>query len=155
MTVDQRKNHIDAVNSTKVISVIEHLHKASDSPPTTSRSHARSLSVSLEEATTKVNIPNQLLNTPGQKPEARMVLSYSGKTPHMVTCDKVGDYKCDTSCANWKGMNICSHSVAVAEVNNQLKEFLDINKRRKSPNITRLVSTSAPPGRVKKGGDKI
>ena len=48
-------------------------------------------------------------------------------------------------------MNICSHSVAVAEVNNQLNDFLGINKRRKSPNLTRLVSTSAPRGRGKKG----
>ena len=80
-----------------------------------------------------------------------MVLSYSGKIPHMVSYNKTGDFTCDNNCPNWKGLGICSHSVAVAEVNGQLQEFLSSKKRRKPPNLTKMVSTSAPRGRGRKG----
>ena len=68
---------------------------------------------------------------PGQPSEARMVLSYSGKTPHMVTPKKIGDFSCDSSYPNWKSLGICSHSVAVAETNGQLRLF--IIKKEKIP----------------------
>ena len=130
-----------------------------------------SLSVSCEDAAKYVSIPlkciegiwgkaTQLLNldgaivpaAPGQKPETRMVLSYCGKTPHLVGFNKIGDFTCDSNCANWKGLGICSHSVVVAEVNGQLQEFLFSKKRRKPANLISLVSTCAPRGRGRKGG---
>ena len=107
------------------------------------------LSVDVSIAATLVNIPitclegiwvkaKRLMETngaiapaPGQPSEARMVLSYSGKTPHMVTPKKNGDFSCDSSCPNWKSLGICSHSVAVAETNGQLRFFY--HQKRKSP----------------------
>ena len=81
------------------------------------------LSVDVSTAATLVNIPitclegiwikaKKLMETdgaivpaPGQLPEARMVLSYSGKPPHMVTPKKNGDFSCDSSCPNWKSLS--------------------------------------------------
>ena len=100
------------------------------------------LSVDVNTATTLVNIPitclegiwikaKKLMETdgaiapaPGQLPEARMVLSYSGKPPHMVTPKKNGNFSCDSSCPNWKSLASYSHSAAVAETNGRLQEFL-------------------------------
>ena len=89
---------------------------------------------------------------PGQDSEARMVLSYSGKAPHLVTPKKGGDYSCDSSCPNWKAMGICAHCVAVAEINKKLSQFLSSKKRKKQANITNLLTTGTPKGRGRKGG---
>jgi len=78
-----------------------------------------------------------------------MVLSYSGKVPHLVVSSKMGDFICDSNCPNWKGLGICSHSVVVAEVNGQLQEILSAKMRRKPTNLN---VTNAPRGRGRKGG---
>ena len=127
------------------------------------------LSTDVSTAATLVNIPitclegiwikaKKLMETngaivpaPGQPPEARMVLSYSGKPPHLVTPKKSGDFSCDSSCPNWKSLGICSHSVAVAETNGQLQHFLSV-KKKKAPSVTSLVTTNMPKGRGRKGG---
>lgn len=111
--------------------MVSHLHDSSISVKSKIMS-GMSLSVSCEDFVKDVNIPLKclegiwekaihLLNTdgaivpaPSQKPEVRMVLNYSGKVPHMVSYNKTGDFTCDTNCPNWKGLGICSHSVAVA-----------------------------------------
>ena len=127
------------------------------------------LSVHVNTAVTLVNIPitclegiwikaKKLMETdgaiapaPGQLPEARMVLSYSGKPPHMVTPKRMGDFSCDSSCPNWKLLGICSRSVAVAETNGRLQEFLSA-KKKKTPSVTGLLTTNMPKGRGRKGG---
>ena len=43
---------------------------------------------------------NAIVPAPGQSPKDRMVLSYSGKVPHMITLTKVGGFSCDSSCPN-------------------------------------------------------
>ena len=126
------------------------------------------LSVDISTAATLVNVPiaclegiwikaKRLLETngaiapaPGQLREARMVLSYSGKAPHIVT-PKKNDFSCDSSCPNWKSLGIYSHSVAVAETNGQLQLFLS-SKKKKTPNVTSLLTTNMPKGRGRKGG---
>ena len=126
------------------------------------------LSVDVSTAATLVNIPitclegiwikaRKLIETdgaiapaPGQLPEARMVLSYSGKPPHMVTPKKNGDFSCDSSCPNWKSLGMCSYSVAVAETNGRLQEILSV-KKKKTPSLTSLLTTNLPKGRGRKG----
>ena len=77
-----------------------------------------------------------------------MVLSYSGKSPHMVTPVKGGGFSCDSNCANWKSLGVCSHSIAGAEVNGKLSQFIAfVQKKKKRPNITCLGTTSMPRGR--------
>ena len=98
-----------------------------------------------------INTENAIVPAPGQDPTARMVLSYSGQMPHLVTPKKGGDFACDSNCANWKAMGICSHSVAVADINDKLMEFL-AKKTKKRANMTKLLTTNMPKGRGRKGG---
>ena len=67
-----------------------------------------------------INNPDAMSCAPGQPPESRMVLSYSGKNPHLVTAAKGGAFNCDSHCPNWKSLGLCAHTVAVAEVNKKL-----------------------------------
>ena len=62
-------------------------------------------------------------SAPGYGSKCKMVLSRSGNRPHLVTCGKSGKFSCDNECPNWKSMNLCSHSVAVAHVNDSLQEL--------------------------------
>ena len=105
------------------------------------------------KATELLQKDNAIVPAPGQSSEARMVLSYSNKVPHMVTPTKAGGFSCDTNCPNWKSIGICAHSVAVAQVNGKLEEFISVvKKKKKSPNVTALVTSTMPRGRGRKGG---
>ena len=82
-----------------------------------------------------------------------MVLSRSGKRPHLILPCKGGRFKCDSDCLNFKSLGICSHSVAVAECNNLLTEFLaHFQKAKKKPNFTAVSLHGVPAGSGKKGG---
>ena len=70
----------------------------------------------------------------------------------MVLPKMGGDFSCDAKCPNWKAMAICSHTVAVAEVNGKLQQFLSHKKRKRGVNVTKLLTTSMPRGRGRKGG---
>ena len=84
---------------------------------------------------------------PGQSAEARMVLSSSSKTPHMVVPTKGGGFSCDSNCPNWKSMRLCAHSVAVAHSNGKLQEFVNfVKEKKKVPIVTSLVTTTIPKG---------
>ena len=49
-------------------------------------------------------------------------------------------------------MVICSHCVAVAHFNGELSEFVAAKgKRKKTPNVSRLLATGMPRGRGHKG----
>ena len=64
---------------------------------------------------------NSISPAPDCDNKSKMVISRSGKRPHVVACMKQGKCMCDSDCANWKSLKICSHSVAVAHVNNSLE----------------------------------
>ena len=97
--------------------------------------------------------PSAMAEAPGQSSEARMVLSHSGGAPHLVTPVKGGGYSCDSSCPNWKSISFCSHTVAVAERNGQLRDFVQfLQKKKKIPNLTNLITANMPHGRGRKGG---
>ena len=50
-------------------------------------------------------------------------------------------------------MKICSHTVAAAEVNGELKQFIDnFTKKKRQPNLTKLALHGMPAGRGRKGG---
>ena len=95
---------------------------------------------------------NAIACAPGYD-KGHTVKSSSGKRPHLVTSKKNGQYSCDSDCGNHKSLSICSHSVAVAEIDGELKAFVDwFVKAKKRPNITNLVLTGMPSGRGRKGG---
>ena len=129
MTPDQRQAHLRKVSTMTV--------KNSQPMP-----GSLEMSVNVQSVSELVNIPlpclegiwkkaTALLNTshavslaPGHPDEARMVMSSSGQRPHLVLPCKNRCFKCDSDCLNFKSLGICSHTVATAELNNQLKEFV-------------------------------
>jgi len=88
---------------------------------------------------------DSIVAAPGYPSDARMVASASGTRPHLVTKGIDQMYHCD---ANYKPLKICSHTVAVAEVNGELKQFIEVfTKKRRRPNLTKLALHGMPAGR--------
>ena len=97
--------------------------------------------------------PEGMSSAPGHPEQARMVLSRSGKRPHLVLPCKGGRFKCDADCLNFKSLGLCSHTVAVAECNSVLSDFLThFQKANKKPSFTALSLHGVPGGCGKKGG---
>ena len=162
MTAQQRSSHLHKVHSTTVSNV----EKAEAGGRGTA-----CISIDVEAAAKELNLPltciegiwrkageliqkqNAIVAAPGQSLEARMVLSYTGKVPHMVIPTKAGGYSCDQSCPNWKSLGLCSHTVAVAELHGKLASLVScVQKKKKMPNITQLTTATMPRGRGRKGG---
>ena len=162
MTSQQRKKHLDRVAHA---SVNIEPNSLSHCPPTSDNS----LSVDVQEVASEVSIPlaslqgiwhkaSELLSTsenivsaPGCDPAARLVASRTGKRPHLVLPTKAG-FKCDSDCPNFKSLGICSHTVAVAQLNDQLSHFVKcIKKAKKRPNMMKLAVHGMPSGTGKKG----
>ena len=168
MSSEQRARHLSRIQSKElrvVSDIADHEKNDAESRQVTE------LSVSVNEAGKGMNIPitclegiwrkaaellrtdSAMVTAPGQCDEARMVLSYSGKPPHLVIPGKGGCFSCDSNCPNWKSMGICSHIIAVAEVNGKLNQLVSFLQRKKKPlNLTSLVTADMPRGRGRKGG---
>ena len=59
-------------------------------------------------------------------------------------------FNCD--CANYHSFSICSHVVAVAEVNEKLNQVIEwYRKAKKMPSLTKLATSDMPKGRGHKG----
>ena len=96
---------------------------------------------------------NGITPAPGKDKTAKMVISYSSPVPHMVSKGREGQYKCDSNCLNWATSGICSHSLVVAQLNNDLPAFLQwYNASSDHPNISSLAMSGLPSGRGRKGG---
>ena len=133
--------------------------------------NATLLSNRLSVLTTKLGLPNAAIEgiakkaveiqstdggivpAPGHRSEAKMVISRSGKRPHLVLPKKKsGGLSCDDDCPQYKSAKLCSHTVAAAEYNHQLDQFISsYGNIKKVPNITKLATTSMPRGRGRKG----
>ena len=106
-----------------------------------------------EKAEVLMNSDNMITPAPGDDASAKMVLSYSSPVPHLVSKNSGGQYKCDKNCLNWVSSGICSHSLAVAQLNGDIITFLQwYNASAQQPNITSVAMTGLPPGRGRKGG---
>lgn len=58
---------------------------------------------------------------------------------------------CDTNCIKWVTHKICPHTVAVAEYQQQLQNFLNwFNNKSKQPKYTSLANFNMPASRGKK-----
>ncbi len=107
-----------------------------------------------EKAEELINNDNAITTAPGSDTSARMVLSYSSPVPHLVSKNTSGQYKCDSNCLNWVSSGLCSHSLAVAEMNGDVVTFLNWYKSStEQPNITSVAMTGLPSGRGRKGGN--
>ena len=85
---------------------------------------------------------------------ARLVKSSSSQQPHLVTKNpkKMNVFCCDKNCQMFKGFSICSHVVATAQVNGQLKSYLTEINGICRPNLTAISSQGMPSGAGRKGG---
>ena len=69
-----------------------------------------------------------------------------------MTPGKGGKFACDNSCPNYKSFGLCSHTVAVADVNGMLSAYIEYYKKQKKiPNLSALAKTGMPTGRGRKG----
>ncbi len=86
----------------------------------------------------------------------RMVASKTDQCPHLITTPVGkfnGQFKCDAKCVMFATYKICSHTVATAEVNGKLTQFmLWLIKQKCSPNLTNLSMVGIPKGAGQKGG---
>ena len=93
-----------------------------------------------------------IVSAPGVRDGAKFVLSYSGRKPHLVAPKKGGAFACDGECPNWKALNICAHSVAVASLYGKLSEFVSwFKKIKRAPSLTKYAQPTAPKGKGHKG----
>jgi len=133
----------------------------SDPPVTTShssQSQSTVLSAKLSVLSSKLGLPTAaieriakkaadilqtegaIVSAPGQPVAARMVVSHSGKRPHLVLPKKKsGGMSCDDDCPQYKSAKLCSLTVAAAESNKQLDQFIASYQGMKIPYLTRLV----------------
>ena len=132
-----------------------------------------SLSVSYEDAIVATQLPKEVVEgvwakaamltsesnaitfAPGCGNQDRMVKSTSQASPHLVTVSKNCQYKCDDNCLQHKSLALCSHTVAAAESNGDLQQFLKwySKSRGKQPlNMTPLALQGMPAGAGRKGG---
>ncbi len=99
-----------------------------------------------------------MVPAPGFGSKDKMVKSKSGSTPHLITASiSLGEvqYRCDDKCPQYKSVHICSHTVAAAEANGDLANFLLWFRRncgKRSPNPTKLANHGMPAGADRKGG---
>lgn len=85
--------------------------------------------------------------------KARLVRSSSSDHPHLVTVTCNGLYKCDEKCPMYKGYSLCSHVIAAAQVNCDLKLFLNYyNSKQAVPNLSSIAYADLPTGAGRKGG---
>ena len=130
-----------------------------------------SLSTELQCLSTPLNLPHsaleaisqkasELLRTegaivhaPGHPSDSCMVLSRSGKRPHLVTPRRNGAFSCDDQCPQYQSSKLCSHVVAVAEHVHRLPGLVMAlqKENNKGPNVSKLALTTMPRGRGRKG----
>jgi len=94
-----------------------------------------------------------ITNAPGHPGNAKMVISHSGKRPHLVLPKKKsGGLSCDDDCPQYKSAKLCSHVVAAAQYNRELESFIASYLTMKTtPNLTKLATSTMPKGRGRKG----
>ena len=133
MTNEQRRIHLKKVSQAAIKSAAT----AGPSPVASDLT----LTVDVETVSASVGIPvsvlkgvwdkaeelllstNSICDAPGYPADAKMVESCSGRRPHLVVAGKGGQFKCDEECLNFKSIGICSHTVAVAHLNNSVQQF--------------------------------
>ena len=93
-----------------------------------------------------------ITNAPGHPGDAKMVISHSGKRPHLVLPKKKKGLSCDDDCPQYKSAKLCSHVVAAAQHNRDLDSFIaSYHSLKTTPNLTSLATSTMPKGRGRKG----
>lgn len=67
--------------------------------------------------------PQTIAKVPGGSTKDCFVLSKSNTLPHHVKGSSNAEYTCDDRCLHYKSISICSHTIAAAHSNGELREF--------------------------------
>jgi len=78
----------------------------------------------------------------------------SPDNPHKVIHRGNGKFICNTSCVNWATYKFCAHTLAVAEVSEETRLFLNKVAMEAKPDATSLALLDMPKGRGKKAADR-
>ena len=162
MTCEQRAKHLKKFEQT-CVSDVKEADDQSTSKSNQSLTGNTSLSSNITCLSSCLNLPVEALEgisakakeflttegaiapAPGQDPDARMVLSWTGKRPHLVMPIKKGGFACDTECPQYVSSGICSHIVAAAEDNGKLESLVNaLQKKKRLPNVTKLATSAVP-----------
>ena len=171
MTEAQRKAHIKKFNSQIVRSTKEEASLIYDDVPVCD---TPLLSISLNNAAKQLDLPYTVLsgiwqkahtllsdptlisNIPGGSSKDKFVFSRSGNAPHLVKwINQSLSYKCGDNCMNYKAINICSHTVATSQRNDDLEAFLTsyvAHNKKKPINLFQASKYDMPAGAGSKGG---
>ena len=98
-------------------------------------------------------LSKSIIDVPWMKSEdkAKLVKSSSSELPHLVKASGY-HYKCDNNCQMFKGFSLCSHVVAVAQINGELSAFLNAPSSTFVPNLSSISQRDMPSGSGRKGG---
>ena len=113
MTTAQRETHLRRFASASLSDVTD---DAADHHISLGRSVSSTLSVEWKKASELLKTDNAIVPSPGSSEGAKLVLSYRGNKPHLVTPNKGGGFRCDSDCPN-----LCSFC-SVAELCHKLPE---------------------------------
>ena len=168
MTPDEKQKHLKKVQTSQVMPA----SPVCTSGPISSQQQSTGLSVPIEaaglptissstlncmwsKAATLILTDGHILKVPWlSDPKARLVKSSSSLQPHVVQLkpNSKSTYVCDSNCPMFKGFSLCSHVVAVAEVNGDLPLFLKAIQSKCNPNLTAIASHGFSCGSGRKGG---
>ena len=83
----------------------------------------------------------------------RLVKSSSSIKPHLVTRDRKNKqlFCCGQNCPMYKGFSMCSHVIATAHVNGDLRSFLDNLSNVHAPNLSAIANRDMPSGTGRSG----
>ena len=85
---------------------------------------------------------------------AQKIKSKSGTAPHLAPASDNFEYKCDDKCLQFKTLAICSHTVAAAQSNSEIKEFIAQYCKKNGkhqPHCTQLAVHDMPTAAGRKG----
>lgn len=157
MTTEQRLNQIKKFNSCLVRATVAR-SILTDSINTQQSNHqlitgkfaldSESIALSYKEAFANTKVPqstaegiwtkasmlvseeNAVVVAPGCGAKDRMVKSKSEAVPHFVRVMENLEYRCDDKCPQFKSLKICSHTVASAQSNGEIDEFMDVYRKK-------------------------
>ena len=96
-----------------------------------------------------------IVSAPGVSSGSKFVQSYSGHRPHLVTPKRGNTFACDQDCPNWRALNVCAHTVAVAELSGKLPDFVaSFKKAKKAPSLSLFAEATMPKGKGRKGSQR-
>ena len=95
--------------------------------------------------------PETIAKVPGGSIKDCFVLSKSNTQPHHVKGNSNAEYTCDDRCLHYKSISICSHTIAAAHSNGELKWFGE-RRRGQETNLFQLAKHGMPLGAGRKGG---